>query len=100
MLVPDGSVPAVECSGHGSCLRIPDDVSCVRNAGLSIGCAVVCTCSSGWHGRACDISIALLQSVQDVRASALAVLLSSLQQLETATPDEAEQAFSVISGLY
>lgn len=91
------AVPALQCNGNGACIRFPTDACKDRD---SAGCAAVCRCFAGWSGRGCAISDAAIEAVRILRMNAVRVLNLSLEQLEQATPDEAAQAVSVISGVF
>ena len=60
----------------------------------------MCMCDDDWFGRGCDVSDGILEAVWGVRDLAVGVMRSSLEQLDTATPEEADQALSVIAGIF
>ncbi len=64
-------VPRVECSGHGSCIRSPVDC----REGQS--CSAACSCEEAYAGKACAITEAELQQLQQVRESFLEAIVSS-----------------------
>ena len=63
-------IPAVQCSGHGDC---------VRSTGLECRegdtCTAVCACVEGFGGADCGLTSEQLQAAQEMRASYLSAMV-------------------------
>ena len=64
-------VPSTECSGHGSCHRIPT----LCRADQS--CSAVCDCEAGWGGRDCAMTTEAIAAAAAIRANYLTVMVRS-----------------------
>ncbi|KAA0170949.1 hypothetical protein FNF27_06426 [Cafeteria roenbergensis] len=80
-------IPAVECSGHGSCVRSP--ALCSEDD--TRGCSATCVCDEGWGRRDCLLSAAELQQVQAQKAQFVELQARALETIEASDAAVAQQ---------
>ena len=73
-------LPAVECSGHGSCNRVP------LNCRSGDSCAAVCVCDADWDGGDCARSAEMQASIIALRKEHLALQAQSLASADLSSP--------------
>lgn len=62
-------IPALECSGHGTCVRFPTQ-DCGARADDLRQCTALCICTASWGGDRCDISSTMLPPVKSLKGRA------------------------------
>ena len=87
-------VPTVECSGLGTCVRLP--VGCTSSDPL---CTASCAChaNSSATGSACDVPVGAAPAHADVRSSLVAALVDVVPRVDTSSPDALRRFFEAVS---
>lgn len=68
------SLPLVQCSGHGACVRTPTDC----RADPSGSCVALCQCAAGWDSADCSLTTDQAGELRQSRGKLLQYLVSDV----------------------